>query len=153
MAKGNQDLRQRIDQSWQALMAALDGIPEERMTEPGAVGRWSIKDVLGHIAYWDGSSVPDILSVVAGKDPADGDGEGGEDFESINLREAAKRADWSLDQVRSELEENHRAVLDALEAADRAGVAIDPEVIDGNTYLHYDDHVPDILAWRERLGL
>ena len=42
-----------VDQSWLGSLDAPAGISEERLTEVGAVGEWSIKDVMGHVPFWD----------------------------------------------------------------------------------------------------
>ena len=76
----------RIERSWQRLNAELDQIPRQRMLESGAVGVWSIKDLLGHIAYWD-SEAPG-----AGQRHLTGEPDPDYDFDAINAREAALRA-------------------------------------------------------------
>jgi hypothetical protein len=123
---------EQVNASWQQFMQAIDGIPEERMTEPGVVGDWSVKDALAHVAYWDDPDLPDS----------------GGDWQPINEREAANRANWSLADVRRNLEETHERLLAAL----RAKPDIDPEQVRGD-WEHYDEHAAEIRAWRERQGL
>jgi hypothetical protein len=43
----------QIDESWRRVNPVLNRIPRERMQEPGAVGVWSVNDLLGHVAFWD----------------------------------------------------------------------------------------------------
>lgn len=35
------------------LEAAIDGLTEEQMTQPGVIGDWSIKDLIAHLTYWE----------------------------------------------------------------------------------------------------
>src|SRR5215472_4695713 len=35
----------------------LASIPRERMTEPGATGPWSVKDVIAHVTAWRGRTI------------------------------------------------------------------------------------------------
>ena len=44
------ELIKQIETEWDNLQAALDGLTEEQMHQPGVVGEWSIKDILAHIA-------------------------------------------------------------------------------------------------------
>jgi len=45
----------------------LASIPRERMTEPGATGPWSVKDVIAHLAAWRGWTVARLEAAVAGQ--------------------------------------------------------------------------------------
>ena len=53
-------LLERIDEAWRQLLAALDDIPEDRLSEPGVIGEWSLKDLFGHLAFWDEHAVEEI---------------------------------------------------------------------------------------------
>ncbi len=46
------ELIKKIETEWDNLQAALDGLTEEQMHQPGVVGEWSIKDILAHITAW-----------------------------------------------------------------------------------------------------
>jgi hypothetical protein len=123
---------EQVNSSWQNLLQAVEGIPDERMTEPGVVGDWSVKDALAHVAFWDDPDLPDS----------------GGNWQPINEREAAARADWSLAEVRSNLAETHERML----AAMRARPDIDADAVRGD-WEHYDEHAAEIRAWREQQGL
>ena len=123
---------EQVNSSWQNLTQAVDGIPDERMTEPGVVGAWSVKDTLAHVAYWDDPGLPDS----------------GGDWQPINERVEAERSGWSLTEVRQNLDETHQRMLAAL----RAKPEIDPEDVRSD-WEHYDEHTAEIRAWRERQGL
>ncbi|HUS17298.1 MAG TPA: maleylpyruvate isomerase N-terminal domain-containing protein [Chloroflexia bacterium] len=45
--------------------AFLAAIPRERMTEPGATGPWSVKDVIAHVAAWRGWTVARLEATAA----------------------------------------------------------------------------------------
>src|SRR5680860_541717 len=55
-----EELLQRIDTSWQDLQQVLQGIPPEWASEPGAAGDWSVKDLLGHITFWERNCATDV---------------------------------------------------------------------------------------------
>jgi hypothetical protein len=45
----------------------LASIPRERMTEPGATGPWSVKDVIAHVTAWRGRTIARLEAAVAGQ--------------------------------------------------------------------------------------
>jgi hypothetical protein len=47
--------------------AFLATIPRERMTEPGATGPWSVKDVIAHVAAWRGRTLDRLEAAAAGR--------------------------------------------------------------------------------------
>ncbi|MDQ3695423.1 MAG: ClbS/DfsB family four-helix bundle protein [Chloroflexota bacterium] len=139
----------RIERSWQRLNAELERIPRQRMLEAGAVGVWSIKDLLGHIAYWDNEAPGAGQRHLAGEPDPD------YDFDAINAREAALRADRGLDEQWSEMNQAHQAVV----AYIRSQSGDEPTALglcgclEGYTHEHYDTHAADVRAWRDRAGL
>src|SRR6266849_8627522 len=52
--------------AWEALLAQID---EEQMLKPGAAGKWSVKDVIAHVASGESGIVPVLRThVLAGSD-------------------------------------------------------------------------------------
>ncbi|MDI3341794.1 MAG: maleylpyruvate isomerase N-terminal domain-containing protein [Sphaerobacter sp.] len=148
MHAGN-GLMERIATHWRALLEALEGIPEDALVAPGAVGTWSVKDLLGHIAMWDAVSAARVRRLMAGQ-PARLPGE--PHWQTRNQQEAARRAAWPLERVWSELHETHAEVLATLQAAREAGVTVPVSVVKDCTYNHYAEHIADLLAYRQRIG-
>ncbi len=134
----------RIETSWRGLLDALDGIPNDRLTEPGAVGEWSIKDIMGHIAFWDEQALDAAQRHLAGApDPE-------VDVQTQNEREAAARRDVPAATQRTAMEQAHAKTVGLL----RSTPEIDPRVaglcgcLEGDTFEHYDEHAADIRVWR-----
>lgn len=48
-----QALVDRLDAARNELLMLARSLPVERLTTPGAVGDWSAKDVIGHLASWE----------------------------------------------------------------------------------------------------
>ena len=139
------DAIERVEASWAELQAAIEGIPEERLSEPGVAGEWSVKDVLAHVAFWEGRAIGIVERALNGEpDPPPGP-----DFEIVNLEVHAERADWTVARMLDEFHGTHERFMAAL----RLYPEIDPDVIEGNTFEHYDEHAADIRAWREREGV
>ena len=92
-------LRQ-VDQSCRALPDALGGIPEERLTVPGAVGELPIKDVMAHVAFWDDHAVV-VQRIRAGEPLRD------DDWQAMNAQEADARAGHVAAERRTVMERAH----------------------------------------------
>ena len=74
------DAVERVEASWAGLIDVIEGIPAEQMSEPGVSGDWSIKDLLGHIAYWEGRAIAVVERRLTGEpDPPGSE----QDFESL----------------------------------------------------------------------
>ena len=135
---------EQVEASWAELQSAIDGIDQTKMSEPGVTGAWSVKDLLGHVAYWEGRAIAIVERRLNGEpDPT-----GGTDFETVNQQVHAERADWTLAQMLDEFHGTHERFMAAL----RQYPQIDPDDIEGNTFEHYDEHAAEIRAWRERVG-
>ena len=140
----------KIEASWQGLLEALAGVPAERMAEPGVAGKWSIKDIIGHVAYWDDEAV------AAARRQAKGIAQPEIDWQAVNEREASARATRTLTEQRTVFERAHAAVvreLDTLATLDPTAALGVCGCLQGDTYEHYDEHAADIRAWRERVGV
>jgi hypothetical protein len=44
----------RLEADRRALLDVIEGVPDEALITSGAVGMWSVMDVLSHITAWDG---------------------------------------------------------------------------------------------------
>lgn len=133
----------QIDRSWAGLQAALNGVPKERLSEPNIVGQWSIKDVLGHVAFWDRYSADGAALRLAGA-PDRGEA----DWQALNDTDAAAKAEWDVDRILTELDAAHAALL----AGYRALPTLDADEIKED-WEHYDEHGAEVRTWREREGI
>lgn len=131
------ELLARIESSWSAFGEIVRSAPEERFTEPGVCGDWSIKDLMGHVAFWDQQVVDDIDGYVALRPPLKNP------WNDWNATEAAKRADRTVEQQAAEMAAAHQRMLDALAHVE----SIDGEMIGVDTWQHYDEHRAEIARW------
>ena len=136
---------------WEALLAQVD---EERMLQPGAAGKWSVKDVIAHVTWGEREMVP-----------------------IMRTRELVGSELWELsDDERNEivyqqnrdrplqeiLQEEQQAYADLFEAAQALSDEDlnDPhrfkqmpeewvpwQIIAGCSFKHYQDHMPSIREW------
>jgi hypothetical protein len=140
-------LLERIDEAWRKLFAALDDIPEDRLSEAGVIGEWSLKDLFGHLAFWDENAVREVDRALAGLPRQDNE------WQKMNEGDHAVRRDRTVPEQRAAMHQAHATLVERLE-----GIAgIEAESIDAairpDTYEHYEDHIGDIQTWRTRVGL
>ena len=62
------ELIRDIRESYGRLAALVDRIPDDRLLEP-AMGDWTAKDLLAHIAWWHDHSAQVAVALRAGRDP------------------------------------------------------------------------------------
>src|SRR5262245_44531861 len=140
---------------WDALMAEVG---EERMTEPGAAGDWSVKDVIAHLTSFDRWFVHASEAHFRGELPPPDGGEG-MSFEERNqffYRQAQHRP---LAEVLTESREMSRRLLEMMEAHSEEfltqpqqfegapGPVLVWKLLEGDVYGHYRDHMRSIRAW------
>jgi hypothetical protein len=142
-----QGLLERIEEAWRQLFATLDDIPEERQSEPGVIGEWSLKDLFGHLAFWDDHATEEIERALAGLSREDNA------WQQMNETDHAARQDRTLPEQRSAMHQAHAALVERLESVAGIEAARIDEAIRVDTYEHYLDHIKDIQSWRQRAGV
>jgi uncharacterized damage-inducible protein DinB len=150
MAEDREALLEHYRRMRAELLAALDGLSDERLTDPSLDG-WSVKDHLAHIALWDEIRAAEVARISAGYDSAwRMTTEHEAAFEPIGY--ALRRA-LSLDQARWELATTHQRLLDAITSAT-------PRGLDGSHYgeaglrsTHEAAHTGWIARWRGERGM
>ena len=105
------ELLTTVEESWRQLDAALDGLDEAAMVEPGVVEAWSVKDLLGHVTAWDQMALGHVERWRRGEQPP-----AAFSVDDYNAREAARRRDWSPATVREEAAETRQQLRSTLAA-------------------------------------
>ena len=154
-AKG--EIEREMVHAWEALGSAVDSFSETEIEQPGVIEGWSVKDLLGHIAFWAGKAAADLEAIAGGK-PEDVAVPGGQKaVDEWNERERQARAGRPLADIREEWLESFQKAMDALAGfpADRLQEKVKGStVLDrfaGDTYEHYREHFGDLSAWRREL--
>lgn len=146
------DLLARMREAHADFYAMLERIPEERTNEIAIYDNWTIKDLIAHLGWWYQSAAERIAAARRGDAPTVYT-----DYDEVNAQVQAQYRDMPLTEVRA-MEAKGFAALEAIvETADedelfdedrypkaRRSVA---SYIIGNTYGHYEDHLPDAKAW------
>jgi len=130
------ELDERIRRSWDELLQAVGALDDGLLTAPGPE-EWSVKDHLAHVARWEEY----LLAALEGRDPAAALGlPGGQDEDAENAVLYARDAGLSAEEVRRLLADTHAAVVARLRTADDADLQRHLELIEGDTWKHFDEH-------------
>ncbi len=163
------ELTARIEAGWEALQAAVGRLTEDQLTGPRSSDGWTVKDHLAHIAAWERSAV----AILTGHPRHEALGvdevlfESGS-FDAINSAVQSRSASHSLEAVQTELADVHQTLLAVLagvgdqdllapyeqfqpDADGQRGELPMVNWIVGNTYGHYQEHIPwiDAVAARQ----
>jgi uncharacterized protein (TIGR03083 family) len=95
-------------QEYEALESLLAGLPPEQMVAPGALGEWSVKDVLAHLYEWQQMLLRWYEAGLRGETPpTPADGYKWNQLSALNQRIYEQYLDWPLDQVLEAFRASH----------------------------------------------
>lgn len=137
---------QDISKTWLELMRSLRGLNDEQIERSGTVGDWSVKQVMGHIAYWDAHLIDEIKRLEAGQESVDSTSTDW-NLDHANASRAAEDARRDVSAVKVEMDSTHQKLMDLLEVTP----VISREAVRDDTYEHYPEHTAAIRAWRATL--
>jgi len=146
-----------LDAAWGDLRALVDSVPGERLEQSDVVEDWSVKDLLGHMAFWAEKSANDLNALASGKEEEIATPGGDAGVNEWNAREAAARKGKSLDELRAEWETSFNDARAAFEAtpADTLETEVKgwPQLqrFLGDTTIHYREHANHIRTWLKQL--
>lgn len=151
-----EELLGELEKARAELRASYQGLPDEQMTRLGAVGEWSVKDVLSHVASWDEILLPDLARLARGDTPALAsiDLETAS-FDSANAVIMSQRRKLPLAQVLRELDIDRADVMAAVGRLPDSALAEGQfgRVLIQITAAHDREHAAGILEWRRKEGL
>lgn len=145
-------LLKRIDTAWTALQESYAGLDEARLTEPGVMDGWSVKDILAHVTTWEEEALRYLPIIMdGGRTPRYSQKYGG--IDAFNAQMAEKKGDLPLAEVLRQLEETHRRLIDYVRGVPEEHIREETRFrrrLRLDTYSHYPEHARAIRAWRER---
>lgn len=142
-------------QAWEALIAE---VARRGMIEAGLAGKWSVKDIIAHISWYERETTILIEErAFVGSDlwqlPQD----------ERNIPIYAENKDRQLDEVLAEAEIvfeqlvraveslSNQELLDATHFREMPKEWVPWKVIASNSYEHYHQHTPGIRAWLDEV--
>jgi hypothetical protein len=134
------------------ILEAIEDLKEEEIAGKEAIGKWSVRDVLLHIAMWDGEALKALAVWRLGHDY---DWSYAKDYLRFNDFWVDVTEHLSVAQVLRLFNLVHSALATEVAAIPddiwngRGGV---PQWLMDITINHYDEHLPKITAYRQSLG-
>ncbi|WIG58818.1 MAG: hypothetical protein OJF49_001565 [Ktedonobacterales bacterium] len=143
---------ERIRESRTALNDAISGLTEDQMSQDLVTAEWTTRDILAHIAAWQGEAT------LAVERAARGEVVGpliSESVDEWNARRIAERRRLPLMDVVEEYHANYDRLLTALERWPDDSVPLGPAGWDATAELwwvteHDGEHVEVVRAYRKR---
>ncbi len=140
-----QEILTHITASRVALTSAIYGLSEAELTREGAVGNWSVKDVMAHVGRWEVICFAELQKYLRGERSTEDYG----DALAYNDRWEAELQTLSLQQAIELFETAHYRVFGLLSS-------LRPEQwngyvrawVSGSTWHHFEEHGEQIRAWR-----
>ena len=151
------DVERELLDAWEALGSAVDSFSDLEMEQPGVVESWSIKDLLGHIAFWAQQAAENLQLIAAGRADEVQRPSDEKAMDEWNEREWRLRRERPLSEVREEWLESFQGAMQALVALPserleeklRGYTAL--KLLAEDTYEHYKEHLAHLTAWRREL--
>ncbi len=147
-------LFRRLNAGWQELQDAISGLPDEAVVEPGAVGVWSVRDIIAHITTWEEEALKALPVIVEGGRLPRYASQGG--IDAFNARQQAAKSQFSLERLRLEMEATHQRLLALLDRVPESAYASEGRFLKRlrlDAYGHWRLHAEDVRRWRESQGL
>jgi hypothetical protein len=142
---------ERLDRAWTVFQESYAGLSDAEMLQPGVTDDWTVKDILAHVTTWEEEALKYLPLIVEGGRPPRYVTYGG--IDAFNARKTEQKRVMSLAQVRRDMEETHRHLVDLIhnlpsdqlrgETRSRRRLRLD-------TYSHYPEHTKVLREWRVR---
>jgi hypothetical protein len=136
---------EHFDLEWRAFLHSFEGLPDELLTRPYTIGKWSIRDLLTHITTWEEEALKAVPLILAGNRLPRYSRYGG--IDAFNAREQSKKQDLPIKQVKSDLYAVHQKLISCLleiPEADYIGIKRLSHRVRLDTYAHYRIHAADL---------
>lgn len=145
-----QTMLKLVREGREELQAFLAGFDEEQSIESHPPDGWSIKDMMAHIAFWEGHALERFREAGRGEIPQMFGNISDEEMNRINREALEAGRARTLEEVRAEFQRIHKELWSELEAMpesrDDGWWTVWPEpkvpwlLAKYNTYHHYEEH-------------
>ena len=146
-----EDYLRKESESWAALRAQIARLSPGQQELDGVVPGWSTKDLIWHCGYWARDVIQHLPSLMDGTfvDPFEADDALGD---RMNDQIASEAKTMSLDEAWERAEAARAEVRAAWSALPEEPTATAAQWFAEESFIHYDEHAPEIAAFAEGLG-
>jgi hypothetical protein len=142
-----QEILAQVITSRVALTSTMYGLGEAELTMRGAIGEWSVKDVMAHIGRWEEICFDELQKNLRGEQSI----EDYRDALAYNDRWEAELQSLTLQETFELFESSHYRLFGLL-------ASLKPEQwngyvrawVSGSTWHHFEEHSEQIRVWRAK---
>lgn len=153
-----QALAARLADARNELLTMVRSLPAERLETPGAVGDWSVKDVIGHIASWEDRLLTLAQAVLNGHAAKIEWISGDEALQAWNHKQYLRKRAWTWDETIRDLALMREEVLWNIGWAEPEQLfqqhsldvgEVSPAALLEGIVEHDREHIAQLRAWIE----
>ena len=142
----------RMDEGWAAFSERVDALRVEQVTTRLGEGAWTRKQMLAHITTWHELTTTRLLKFAETGEPVGLPNDEHED--AINARTARSSEGRTSGEIVIAMTDSHRRLRRTVAALTDAQLAAHDgwasAVIAGNSFSHYEQHLPDLDVSKSR---
>lgn len=151
-----------LDTTRNDFLAAVDGLTDDQLQEPGVNGDWTVKDMMYHISLWEAELVTLLWQVASGMSPTTVHFTQTH-FDQTNQQWYLQGKNRTLEMVRQDFVSVHNQVKRRLVDFSEEDLNADQrfswqrehplwEWVGSDSFLHEPEHTAQVLAWRKSRG-
>ena len=142
----------RMDEGWAAFDERVKALRSEQLSDRLGEGEWTRKQMLAHITTWHELTTDRLLRFAEAGEPVGLPGDEQEDV--INARIARSSEGRTTGEIVMAMTDSHRRLRRAVSSMTDEHLAAHDgwaaAVIAGNSFEHYEQHLPDLDPSRGR---
>ncbi len=149
MNKGQ--LLNKLELAWAAFNASYAGLTDEQMLQPGVMEKWSVRDILAHVSWWEAEALKHLPQILQGAHPPRYSVVYG-GIDAFNAQMTELKRGLSLTEVREQVTETHRKLVEYLQSVPEEQFTTETRFrhrLRLDTYSHYPLHTRAIWEWRQ----
>jgi hypothetical protein len=147
-----QQVLERLGAAWAEFEESYAGLSDAQLLIPGVTGKWSVRDIIAHVTWWEEEALKHLpLIREGGRPPRYSVTYGG--IDAFNALMTERRRDLSLAEVLRQHDDVHERLIEYVLAAPGELYARETRFrrrLRLDTYGHYRIHARAVRAWRTR---
>jgi hypothetical protein len=144
---------ERVEAAWARFRNSYAGLAEPELLTPGVTRKWSVRDIIAHVTWWEEEALKHLPLILAGgRPPRYSVTYGG--IDAFNALMTERKQGLSLATVFRQQRDTHRRLLELIERAPETAIRTETRWrrrLKLDAYGHYPIHTEAILRWRAML--
>jgi hypothetical protein len=145
-----QQVLDKLDDAWRDFEDSYAGLTDAELQIPGVTGKWSVRDIIAHVTWWEEEALKHLPLIRNGGRPTRYSIKYG-GIDAFNAMMTAERQHLSLTAVRRQQRDVHARLLAYVRASPADLYARETRFrrrLRLDTYSHYPVHARAIRKWR-----